>query len=186
MSGILAASRVGDRAGLVRLFGGLASAAVLAAALGSPAGAQGAPRCAGSQLAASFTRVAGSAGAGNVSYRLALTNVSAAACTLTGLPQGTLLGKTGRALPTHVRAAFPGGLAAVLVRLAPGGTASASARLSPDVPGPGEPAAGRACEPVAYAFRLVAPGGGTARAAIRPPTPVCEHGQLLFSAYGTG
>ena len=29
----------------------------------------------------------------------------------------------------------------------------------------------------------IAPGGGTTKAKLGPPTPVCEHGQLLFSGY---
>ena len=106
-------------------------------------------------------------------------------CTLTGLPQGRLLGKTGKALPTHVRAAFPGALTAILVRLAPGRTTFATARFSPDVPGTGEPAAGT------NASRRRGGSASPARVVERrkvkltPPTPVCEHGQLLFSAYST-
>lgn len=148
----------------------------------------GAPKdgpCTGAQLAGSFSVVRGSAGAGNVSYRLVLRNVSSSSCTVTGLPRGRLLSKTGKPLPTHVQAAQPGALTAVLVRLAPGARASATARLSPDVPGVGEPAAGRRCEPTAYGLRVAAPGGGTTTVRVAPATPVCEHGRLLFSAYGT-
>jgi hypothetical protein len=148
----------------------------------------GAPKggpCTGAQLAGSFSVVRGSAGAGNVSYRLVLRNVSGSSCTVTGLPQGRLLSKTGKPLPTHVQAAQPGALTAVLVRLAPGARTYATARFSPDVPGPGEPVAGRGCEPTAYRLRVAAPGGGTTTARVAPATPVCEHGRLLFSAYGT-
>ena len=71
----------------------------------------------------------------------------------------------------------------MLVRLAPGASTRATARFSPDVPGPGE--GGRArCEPVAYFFRVTAPAGDTTKAGMKPPTPVCEHGRLFFSAYG--
>lgn len=141
--------------------------------------------CAGSQLAGRFTRVAGSGAAGSVSYRLVLKNTSKRECTLTGLPRGRLRDHAGRSLPTHVRAAFPGALTAVLVRLSPGGTTRATARFSPDVPGPGEPVAGGSrCEPVAYSFRVRAQGGGTTAVPILPPTSVCEHGMLQFSAYG--
>jgi hypothetical protein len=142
------------------------------------------PRCTGKQLAGSFAVVPGSAGAGNIVYELVLKNVSTKTCTLTGLPQGRLLDRAGERLPTHVRAAFPGGLAAVLVRLAPGKKTYASARFSPDVPGPGEPVAGTSCEPKAWWFRVAGQAGGTARVRLTPPTPVCEHGQLQFSAYG--
>ncbi len=140
--------------------------------------------CRGSQLHGSFSALRGSAGAGNISYRLVLTNVSQMQCSVTGLPQGRLLGKGGKPLPTHVRAAFPGALSAVLVRLAPGHKAYATARFSPDVPGAGEPVAGRNCEPTSWFFRVAARGGGTTKVKVAPPTPVCEHGQLQFSAYG--
>lgn len=141
--------------------------------------------CKGSQLQGTFKVVRGSAGAGSISYALVLKNVSKSRCVLTGLPQGRLLGKTGKPLPTNVRPAFPGALSAVLVRLAPGRSTRATARFSPDVPGVGEPTAGRLCEPTAYVFRVAAQGGGTTRVKLSPPTPVCEHGRLLFTAYGT-
>src|SRR5260221_9454947 len=83
--------------------------------------------CKGPQLSGSFKAVYGSAGAGNIVYRLTLKNVSATACSLTGLPRGQLLGKTGKRLPTHIRAAFPGALTAILVRLAPGKSSHATA-----------------------------------------------------------
>jgi hypothetical protein len=139
--------------------------------------------CTGAQLKGTFNVVRGSAGAGNITYKLVLRNVSTHMCTLTGLPQGRLLGKTGRALPTHVRAASPGMLTAILVRLAPGRTTFATARFSPDVPGTGEPAAGTKCEATAWSFRVTGQGGGTTKVKLRPPTPVCEHGRLLFSGY---
>jgi Protein of unknown function (DUF4232) len=139
--------------------------------------------CAGAQLTGTFNVVRGSAGAGNITYKLVLKNVSTHMCTLTGLPQGRLLGKTAKALPTHVRAASPGMLTAILVRLAPGKTTFATARFSPDVPGTGEPTAGRKCEPTAWWFRVTGQGGGTTKVKLGPPTPVCEHGQLLFSGY---
>jgi hypothetical protein len=142
-------------------------------------------RCGGTQLAGTFTVLRGSAGAGHISYRLALKNVSSAECTLTGLPRGRLLSKTGKPLPTHVVAAFPGALTAILVRLAPGATAHADARFSPDVPGVGEPTAGLQCEQTSRWFRVTAPGGGTTKVRLAPATPVCEHGRLSFTAYGT-
>jgi hypothetical protein len=159
---------------------------LVAAAASSAAGAAThMSSCTGSQLAGTFKAVPGSAGAGNVSYALVLRNVSTTQCDVTGLPQGRLLSKAGKPLPTHVRAAFPGALSAVLVRLAPGKTTRATARFSPDVPGTGEPVAGRNCEPVSYWFRVTGQGGGTTKVKLTPATPVCEHGQLLFSAYGT-
>ena len=141
-------------------------------------------RCAGAQLAGTFKVVPGSAGAGNIVYALTLKNVSKSTCRVTGLPAGRLLGKTGKQLPTHVVPAFKGALAAVLVTLAPGRSTRATARFSPDVPGTGEPTSGRQCEPTAYWFRVTGQGGGTTKVGLRPATPVCEHGQLQFSAYG--
>ena len=164
----------------------LTLAAVVAAAVASTATA--APQlssCTGKQLTGTFSVIKGSAGAGNIVYELVLKNVSNTQCAVTGLPQGRLLGKTGKPLPTHVRAAFPGALTAVLVRLAPGHKTYASARFSPDVPGPGEPTAGKNCEPKAWWFRVTGQGGGTTKVKVTPATPVCEHGQLQFSSYGT-
>jgi hypothetical protein len=141
--------------------------------------------CKGGALKGSFAVVPGSAGAGNIVYALRLQNVSAAACTLTGLPQVRLVDRLHRPLPTHATAAHPGQLTAILVRLAPEAWASASARFSPDVPGPGEGTIG-ACERTAYALRVAAPGRGTALVPVRPPTPVCEHGGMSLSAYVHG
>jgi hypothetical protein len=156
---------------------------VAATAAATAAAAPGDAACTGAQLKGAFNVVRGSAGAGNITYKLVLTNVSTHTCTLTGLPQGRLLAKNGNALPTHVRAASPGMLTAILVRLAPGRTTFATARFSPDVPGPGEPAAGTRCERTSWWFRVLAQGGGTTKVKLGPPTPVCEHGRLLFSAY---
>jgi hypothetical protein len=161
----------------------LALVVVAAAIAATSASAHADASCTGAQLAGTFNAVRGSAGAGNITYKLVLKNVSAHTCTLTGLPAGRLLGKTGRALPTHGRAASPGMLTAILVRLAPGKTTFATARFSPDVPGTGEPTAGTRCEPTAWWFRVSGQGGGTTKVKLGPPTPVCEHGQLLFSAY---
>jgi hypothetical protein len=119
-------------------------------------------------LHGSFAVVPNSAGAGNIVYALRLRNDGARACTLPGLPHVRLLGTGGRSLPTHAS----GHARAVTIR--PGGTFRATARFSPDVPGPGESTL-RACEPVAHFLRL-----GRVVVPIRPPTRVCEHGQLVF------
>jgi hypothetical protein len=161
----------------------VAAAAALSAstAFGNRTGAD----CKGSQLAGRFAVVYGSAGAGNIVYKLALKNTSSTPCTVSGLPQGQLLGKTRTKLPTHVRAAHASQLTAVLVTFAPGDSAYATARFSPDVPGTGEQTIGP-CEPKAYWFRVRAPGGGTTTVKLAPPTSVCEHGTLSFSAYSRG
>jgi hypothetical protein len=138
--------------------------------------------CTGADLAGTFTVVPGSAGAGNIVYALRLENTSRATCTVTGIPGVALLDRRGKRLPTHPFPAHPGALTAVLVTLAPGKSATATARFSPDVPGTGEPVSGRRCEPVAYELLVRPNGGGTLQARIRPPTPVCEHGGISWSA----
>jgi hypothetical protein len=166
-----------------------AAALVAVAALGASAvaGARSTVTfCSAAQLKGTFNVVRGSAGAGNIVYRLSVTNVSQTECSLTGTPVVRLLGKTGTALPTHVMPTFRPGLTAILVRVAPGKGAHATARFSPDVPGPGEPTSGKQCEPTAYTLRISAPNGGTLKAPIKPVTPVCEHGTLQMSVYGYG
>lgn len=160
------------------------TALIAALAATTAADGMGITSCKGSQLAGRFAVVPGSAAAGSITYALRLRNVSQSTCSVTGLPQGQLLGRHGGKLPTHVRAAFPGALTAILVTLKPGQSTRATARFSPDVPGPGEQTPG-SCEPTAYSFRVTAKGG-TTTVKVLPPTPVCEHGQLLFSAYGRG
>lgn len=139
--------------------------------------------CKGSQLAGTFAAVPGSAGAGNITYALRLKNTSKTSCSVTGLPQGRLLGRHNGPLATHIRAAFPGALTAILVTLRPGQAARATARFSPDIPGTGEQIIGP-CEPTAYRLRVTARGGGTTTVNVLPPTAVCEQGRLQFSAYG--
>jgi hypothetical protein len=163
---------------------GVVAVAVLAASLlasGATASSQGA-MCTGSQLTGRFAAVPGSAGAGNIVYRLTVKNRSETACTVTGLPLGQLLGKQRNPLPTHVRAAHANQLTAVLVTLQPGESARANARFSPDVNGTGDRMTGR-CQPTSYSFRVKAPGGGVAIVPLKPPTPVCERGTLSFDAY---
>lgn len=148
--------------------------------IAAPAAAHAiAPVCKGAQLAGRFAVVPGSAGAGNIVYKLTLRNTSQIACTLTGLPKVQLLAKDRQKLPTHVIAAHPGRLTAVLVTLPPGGRAHANARFSPDVNGVGE--MGRQCEPKSWWLRVL----GKAFP-VQPATPVCEHGQLQFDAYARG
>lgn len=181
----LATGRIGDTLDAMKPRLLLLLLALAAAFAAVPVG-QSAERtafCRGTQLGGSFTAVPGSAGAGNIVYRLTLKNRSTQACAVTGLPVVRLLGRTGKPLPTHVRAAFPNGLTAILVTLAPGRSATATARFSPDVPGTGEQMTGP-CEPTSYWLRVGARGGGTTKVRISPRTPVCEHGGMQFSAYG--
>jgi hypothetical protein len=167
---------------MVRLLISIAVLALVAGA-GVGRGASHPAFCTGAQLSGTFGVVPGSAGAGNIVYALRLTNRSGRACSVTGLPVARLYGRFDRSpLPTHVIAAFPGALTAVLVTLAPGQVAQATARFSPDVPGTGDAMSGR-CEPIAYWLRISARGGGLTKVRVKPATPVCERGRLQFSAY---
>jgi len=144
--------------------------------------------CTGAMLDGTFKAIPGSAGAGNIVYRLRLANTGGAPCFVTGLPGVTLLDARGGKLPTRARfAGRPGMLTAVMVPLRPGsGSATLTARFSPDVPGPGEPVAGRQCERPAYKLRVSPSGGGSVVVPISPPTPVCEHGGLQLTNFVKG
>jgi hypothetical protein len=163
-----------------------AVAASVGAAAVAPSLASTPTFCSGSALKGSFSTVPGSAAAGSISYLLALRNRSARTCFVTGLPVLRLLGRDGRALPTNARPTRIGIATAVLVRLRPGAWTSVTARFSPDVPGPGEPTAGRQCEPTAYRLRVSARAGSSTVVPIVKPTPVCEHGTLFVSVYVAG
>jgi hypothetical protein len=140
----------------------------------------GAKPCQGTDLSAAFVQVPNSAGAGQIAYTLMVKNTSQGPCSVQGTPKGTLLGATGTALPTNVKASGAGGKRVVLPH---GASATAQARFSPDVAGQGDSQSG-ACQPQAHTFQLAAPGGGVTEAAIRPPTSVCERGTLNFEAFG--
>jgi Protein of unknown function (DUF4232) len=165
----------------------LAAAATTAVALATGSPAAPVLPCTGSMLSGTFSAIPGSAGAGNIVYALRLRNRTATTCFVSGLAGLRLFGKTGRALPTRVEPAFRPGLTAVRVVLRPGARAKATARFSPDVPGPNEPTIGRQCEPTAYRVRVTPPpGGGTLIAPVSPPTPVCSHGHISLSALSPG
>ena len=138
--------------------------------------------CTGNATSGTFKAIAGSAGAGNVSYRLRVVNASPVACYVSGLPQVQLIGSDGNDVPTSVIAAQPGTATAARIVLESGAAATADARFSPDVPGVGEGNAGGSCEPKATKLR-VGLGGAPLDVAVDPPTPVCEHGQLQFSLF---
>jgi hypothetical protein len=135
--------------------------------------------CAGLDLSAVFTLIPGSAGAGQIGYTLTVKNTSQAPCSLHGIPQGTLVGASGAALPTHVKAAGGGGHVVVLP---PGASATAVARFSPDVAGTGDSQSGL-CQPAARTFQLSA-AGSVAEAEVQPPTSVCQQGTLNFEPFG--
>jgi Domain of unknown function (DUF4232) len=162
-----------------------AAAALAALVLAGGGSTAPTPACNGSQLAGTFTAIPGSAGAGNIVYALRIRLRSGRTCFVTGVPRLQLLDRLRRPLPTKVTPAFRPGLAAVRVLLRRGQVARATARFSPDVPGPGEPVTATACERRSYYVRVTPPPGrGTFVAPVRPPTPVCEHGRLAVSALG--
>jgi len=101
-------------------------------------------------------------------------------CSLRGIPRATLLGVSGAALPTHVRAAGTGGARRVVLQH--GASAVADARFSPSVPGEGDSQSG-ICQPTAHTLQVTPTGGGLMDAAIKPPTSVCEQGTLEFEAF---
>jgi len=135
--------------------------------------------CSGTELAATFVLIPNSAGAGQIAYTLDVRNSSQSACSLHGAPDGTLLGASGTALPTHVKPVEKSGRRIVLP---PGASATAQARFSPDVAGQGDSQSGT-CQPQAHTFQLNAEGGGVTEALIKPPTSVCEQGTLNFEPF---
>ncbi|MDX6441597.1 MAG: hypothetical protein QOE43_1326 [Gaiellaceae bacterium] len=143
----------------------------------APGCSQAAAGCSG--LTGSFTAVPNSAGAGNIVYTLRLHKTGTGSCVLQGLPQVRLLGTGGKALPTKVLP-DPRFKPKTFV-LRAGHTASAQARFTPDVPGPGEQSTGT-CEPIAHTLRVDA-AGTTVVVAIHPPTRVCVHGRMTFTPY---
>ncbi|MBV8064460.1 MAG: DUF4232 domain-containing protein [Actinobacteria bacterium] len=139
--------------------------------------------CAASSLQGDFVGVPGSAGAGQITYRLTLTNTGPTPCYLSGIPQVQLLSTTGVALPTSPSVQPNQGTAAK-ISLAHGKAATSDARFSPDVPGTGDnQAPGSPCQPVATVLLVTAPGGGKLDAPIQNPTSVCEGGSMRFTNF---
>jgi len=166
----------------VAVLAGLAALAVAGSAAG---GRSAAPPCRGGNLTGVFAAVYGSAGAGNISYDVRVRNRSNAACFVTGIPQIRLLGKRGAPLPTKVIPVPAGTATAVRVVLRPGAYAAATARFSPDIPGPGEPQRGR-CEPLTYTMRVTPAANGSLVVPAKPPTSVCEHGTIQLTVLVAG
>jgi hypothetical protein len=160
----------------------LAAGALAALVLAGGSSSASAPPCTGSQLSGNFVVIVGSAGAGSISYQLNVRRVSGRTCFVSGLPRIQLLSRLRQPLPTKVVRADRRATPAVPVVLGPGHGARAQARFSPDVPGVGEPVAGRNCERPAFSMRVtLLPGSATFLAPVRPPTPVCEHGRMAVS-----
>ena len=133
------------------------------------------PVCRGADLSGRFAVVYGSAGAGNVLYRLSIRKTTPGTCFVSGIPRLQLLGKEGKALPTTAMLANRGMGTAVRVVLAQGGSTSLTARFSPDVP-PG-------CGRKAWKLRVWPGGGGSAVVPTAPPTRVCQRGRLQLDPW---
>jgi hypothetical protein len=155
-----------------------------AASAGAGAAGSSTPECAAGATAAYFRVVPGSAGAGSISYDLQLRNTSARRCYATTVGGLRLLSKTGSPLPTKVMRTTPK-LTGVHVSLAPGAWAAATARFSPDIPGPGEPQTSQ-CEPTSHRLKVTLHNGGTVTGPVSPPTPVCEHGTMALTGLVAG
>ena len=138
-----------------------------------------APPCASGDVTATFDVVPGSAGAGNIVYKLELKNVSHADCFVSGLPQVQLLDANRKELPTKTAPQQPGTATAVKAIIAPGKSAAADFRFSPDVTGVGE--TGNPCEPQASILEVQAPVQVDAK--IDPPTSVCSHGAMQVTVF---
>jgi hypothetical protein len=166
---------------VARASGGALAATLLALPAAVSGMGPATPACRPAQLAGSFVVVPGSQGAGSITYRVRLKNAGTATCNVSGRPGLRLLDRKGHRLPTHVVPDQTGNGTAALIALKPGKAAVATARFSPDIPGPGEPQS-KACEPKAYRVRitLASPGSGSLTGPVSPPTPVCEHGRIVL------
>jgi hypothetical protein len=141
-------------------------------------------RCHTTDLSGSFTIVPDSAAAGNVSANITLKNISNHACWVYGYPGMLLLGSSHQALPTDV--VRDHAASARRVTLIPNGSATASARFSPDVPGSGDSQSG-SCQPVSHYVEITPPDETTHLVvSVRPATSVCERGTLQTSVFIAG
>ena len=130
--------------------------------------------CVASLLKGSFLIIPGSSGAGHVEARVVLTNVSSRTCTTFGYVGMQLLGASDTPLPTHVvRSPGP----EPHLTLGPGSAASALARFSPDIPGPGDATSG-ACQPVAQGTEITPPDDTHFLVASGLNSSVCSRGTI--------
>jgi hypothetical protein len=137
--------------------------------------------CSGDAMSGTFAVVPGSAGAGQIVYRLRVENDSPVSCFVSGFPHVQLLGRGGAQLPTDPTPDQPGTATAAKITLAPGAAATADVRFSPDVTGTGDQTTGD-CQPKATTLR-VALGGAQLDVPITPPTSVCERGTLQYRLF---
>jgi uncharacterized protein DUF4232 len=139
----------------------------------APAPPAAASACTAAQLSGTFAVEPGSAGAGNIVYKLTVTNASQQGCTVSGIPRAQLVDANGKQLETA--GAQNGTGTAAQVTIQPGSSATAEARFSPDVDPCGTTSAAT--------LRVTAPGGGTFDVKIDPATRVCNHGAMQWTPF---
>jgi Protein of unknown function (DUF4232) len=138
----------------------LAAALLVAAVLAAPA-AQGATTkpCASAGLVIWVGEEAGGSAAGSAYYRIELTNLSGKACTVSGYPTVSAVDLQGNKIGAG--ASHEPGKKAHTVKLAPGGTATATLRIVDALNFPKNK-----CRPTLVAgLRIGVPGGSGAKIA---------------------
>ena len=148
-----------------------------------PRGAHGAAVHRGALLSGTFKAVPNSEGAGNIVYALRVKNTLDAHLLRHRHPRRarSSIGATENSRRTRVPPSLERS-PLCSSRSPPARPTKATARFSPDVPGTGEQTIGQ-CEPKSYWLRVTPNGGGTFRAPVQPPTPVCEHGGMSWSVF---
>jgi hypothetical protein len=133
----------------------IALAAPLASSMGAGAAKDSVAPCSSSNLVVWLPSGLGNGAAGSVFYKLRITNLGAAACTISGFPKVSALNLKGK--PVGKPASKEAGKKATTVKVAPGGSASFQLRVvQPGVFSPAD------CHPAkAAALRVSPPGGGS-------------------------
>lgn len=140
--------------------------------------------CTVANLQATFSVIPNSQGAGNEVARIVLTNSGSTVCQTYGYVGMLLLGANGAALPTDV-VRVPGTSNYPIINLAPGASASATARFSPDIPGTGDSQTG-ACQPTATSTEITPPDNTAHLIVPGPGTSVCEGGTMSVGPLQSG
>jgi Protein of unknown function (DUF4232) len=197
--GTPASGSTGQTGSTTAAAGGATTAPAQSASAGST-GSTGGPTAAGVQqcatpnLVAAVHVVAGSQGMGHESLNITLTNVSGHPCSVYGFPGLQLMEQNSQGQPgadQTTKVTWDTGVPKTLVTLADSGSASTTAQIDIDVPGPGEPGTGP-CEPVSYYMAIIPPNNTTATTAriggANSTTGItaCEHGEIQVLAFIAG
>lgn len=133
----------------------------------APAPPAAASACTAAQLSGTFAVEPGSAGAGNIIYKLQVTNTSQSACTVSGVPTVDFLDAAGKTMPSKTSVSTG---TITTVPLHPGAAATSEVRFSPDV---------TPCDSgTATTLRVTLPDSSTLEAKLDPPTRLCGAGSL--------